>query len=124
MPSVYGRTDSFLPFLDSLNQCPTRNEQRVLIDNCTDKEFGFLCHCLRGLLHQSPNFVLPTADLNTVRRELVPHKRALKKLISRLPVEKKRALYHQEGGGFLVSTLIGAVVPLITKLVQAATKKK
>lgn len=119
------QSKEFYPFLQALAQSPSQIEQSEKINQCSDKQFAFVVSCIRKLIRQNPPFRLNPSDRDTVKTSLQPHKKELLRLVApRTSIKKKRDLYNQDGGGFIVSALIAAVIPLVTKIIESSLAKK
>ena len=104
--------------LSKLRNKKTEEEFKHLINCLGDQTVDFIAECVRNALR--PDFInnLPSDNRNKLIKKITPHKKVIKKVISKKCKNSRKKIYIQKGGGWflpLLSVLIPAITGLITK---------
>ena len=111
-------------FITKLDKHPYE-EQLAMIPTLKPAKLKFLAKCLGCIVNQDPKFKLSSSEKATIKKSYSPHQTDLIKLVRGAGNRSIQGhIRKQTGRGILLSTLIGAAIPLITKLIQKIAGKK
>jgi len=108
-----------------------KNGDALMAENIGDlkhykkNQTKFICRCMKNILQEHPDFKLSKKNKVKLTKLMLPHKNKYRFIGDNKNLNKVHTMIKsQKGEGLIISSLIAAAIPLITKLVSKLVKKK
>lgn len=119
--STVKKAEVMLPLLQSLQDFKPANRRSILLSHLDDETCEMLYETIANVIQ---NEAIPPVTRARLRKALAPHKGAVRYIAdkSKPPALKKKKMVQM--GGFVMSAIIGAAIPLLVDLVAKAFAKR